>query len=643
MSVSQQGHYIIGTAGHVDHGKTALIKALTGAETDRLKEEQKRGISIELGFAKLDLGDGDVAGIVDVPGHEKFIPQMLSGIAGIDLVLLVVDANEGVMPQTREHLQIMNLLQLKNGIIVISKCDLVEPDWLDIVEEEIREQVAGTFLAQAPCCRVSALQGNGLEPLLETIRDQLRFVEPRDPHGAIRLPVDRCFSLSGFGTVVTGTLVSGTVATGDTLEVLPAGVQTRVREVQVHDKPVDIVSAGQRVALNLAGVNRDQIPRGSVIAQPGLFSACSRLDVRLQLLDDAPRALKFRDPLHFHLGTGRSVARLILLDREQLNPGEEVLAQLVLDRPLLAHRGDRFILRSYSPMVTIGGGLVIDHEPQKHKRFRPEIIEQLSELASGDLGFWLQKLDELQIARIKELEKQTGNSREQLQKGLERLCASGQLEQLGDQWVLCERVRSWTLAIPQLVAKYHQQFPLHHGIPRATLQSQISEKLAPKGFEVLLQRALNAGTVVQRRDLLALPKWEPQLGEQQRQALDALDLLFSTAGFGVKNNNEVVAQLGLDVEESEAYFNYLALEGKLVRLNQESSLSNESYGLALHELRQILSESKDGFALAAFRDRLGSSRRLIQALLEHFDSLKYTRRVGDKRVVWQLPASEKDK
>ena len=381
-----QGHFIIGTAGHVDHGKTALIRALTGVETDRLKEEQKRGISIELGFARLDLGHGQVAGVVDVPGHEKFIPQMLSGIAGIDLVLLVVDANEGVMPQTREHLQIMDLLQLKNGILVISKCDLVEPDWLDIVEEEIRDQVAGSFLEKAPCCRVSALNGEGLDELRETIRQQLKKVEPRDARGVVRLPVDRCFSISGFGTVVTGTLVSGTIKVGESLEVLPAAVPARVRELQVHDQQVNEVCAGQRVALNLAGISRDQIPRGSVVGTPGLFRSSRRIDVRLRLLADAPRPLKFRDPVHLHLGTARCVANAVLLDRDELKPGEEVIAQLVLDQPLLAHRGDRFIVRSYSPMVTIGGGLVIDSEPQKHKRFRPEVIRRLEDLASGTSG-----------------------------------------------------------------------------------------------------------------------------------------------------------------------------------------------------------------------------------------------------------------
>ena len=634
--MAEPGHFIIGTAGHVDHGKTALIRALTGVETDRLGQEKERGISIELGFAPLDLGNGRIAGVVDVPGHEKFIPQMLSGIAGIDLVLLVVDANEGVMPQTREHLQIMQLLQLKNGILVISKCDLVEPDWLDIVEEEIREQVVGTFLEKAPCCRVSSITGEGLPNLMEVIREQLRQVPPRDSSGAVRLPVDRCFSISGFGTVITGTLNSGRIKVGDTLEILPAAIIARIREVQVHDKQVAEVFAGQRVALNLSGVTRDQVPRGSVVGTPGLYRASQRIDVRLQLLKEAPRVVKFRDPVHFHLGTGRSVARVVLLDRDEMSPGDEVLAQMALDRPLLAHRGDRFIIRSYSPMVTIGGGVVIDAEPQKHKRFRNEVTQRLNDLASGDLGFWLQKLDELEVARLRDLEKQTGTGRDQLLQGLEKLKAAGQVELLAEQWVIADRVRSWKQQLPQIVVRYQQQHHLRHGIPRATLQAHLAEKLAPKGFEVLLQWALDEKLIVRNRDLVATPDWHPQPTAEETLILKKLEQHFHAAEFQVKNNQEVLIQLGLDGLDSEAYFSYLVLEGSLIRLNQESSLHMESFHKA-EKLLVNMFQHQETVTLAEFRDKLGSGRKLIQALLELFDSYKYTRRTGEARVAWQLP------
>jgi selenocysteine-specific elongation factor len=634
--VAEPGHFIIGTAGHVDHGKSALIRALTGVETDRLGEEQKRGISIELGFAPLDLGNGQIAGVVDVPGHEKFIPQMLSGIAGIDLVLLVIDANEGVMPQTREHLQIMQLLQLKKGILVLSKCDLVEPDWLDIVEEEIRDQVIGTFLEKAPCCRVSAITGEGLTDLMEVIREQLSQVAPRDSSGAVRLPVDRCFSISGFGTVITGTLNSGQIKPGDTLEILPSAVMARVRDAQVHDKQVPTVFAGQRVALNLSGVTREQVPRGSIIGTPGLFRASQRIDVRLKLLKDAPRVLKFRDPVHLHLGTGRSVAKVVLLDREEMAPGDEALVQVALDQPLLAHRGDRFIIRSYSPMITIGGGVVIDAEPQKHKRFRSEVTQRLSDLASGDLGFWLQKLDELEVARIKDLEKQTGTGREQLLQGLEKLKQAGQVELFAEQWVIADRVRSWKQQLPQIVAGYQQQHHLRHGIPRATLQSRLAEKLAPKGFEVLLQWALGENLIVLNRDLIATPDWQPQPTAAETRILEKIEQYFRASGFQVKNNKDVLIQLGLDGLDSDVYFSYLVLEGSLVRLNQESSLHMESYRMAEKLLVDIF-QQQETMTLAEFRDKLGSGRKLIQALLELFDSQKYTRRTGENRVAWQLP------
>ena len=630
------GHYIIGTAGHVDHGKTALIRALTGAETDRLREEQKRGISIELGFARLDLGNGQVAGVVDVPGHEKFIPQMLSGIAGIDLVLLLIDANEGVMPQTREHVEIMELLQVKNGILVISKADLVEEDWLDIIEEEIRDQVAGTFLAAAPCCRVSALEKTGLDHLLAVIRDQLARVPARDASGAVRLPVDRCFSISGFGTVITGTLNSGTIRTGDSLEILPAGISARVRELQVHDQPVDEAFAGQRVAINLSGVGRDQVPRGSVVGTRGLFRPSERLDIHLSLLATAPRALKFRDPVHLHLGTGRAVARVILLDRDELDPGQEAYAQLSLDQPILAHRGDHFIIRSYSPMVTIGGGVIIDSEPRKHKRFRPEIIKRLHDLSSGDLGFWLQKLEELQIARIKELEKQTGTGRDQLSAGLHQLAQAGEVIVLGDQWVTAGLVRSWKQRIPDLVQDYQAHNHLLHGMPRATLQAQLSDKLVAKSFDVLLQDVLEEGSLVHHGEVLATPGWQPQPSAEEQQDLDRILEVLKREGFAVKNNREIFLQLGIASDRIESYLTYLAMEAQIVRLNQESTLARPVYDKAERQLIVLL-QQQDAFTLAEFRDVIGSGRKLTQAILEYFDARKYTRRSGDQRVAWQLP------
>ena len=370
--------HIIGTAGHVDHGKTVLINTLTGVNTDRLKEEQVRGISIDLGFAPFTLPDGSVAGVIDVPGHERFIHNMLAGIGGIDLVLLVVDVNEGVMPQTREHLQILELLKIPRGILVLTKCDMAEEEWIDIVEEEVREILAGTFMANAPCCRVSAIRGSGIPELTAEIQQILQKLPPRDEDGPTRLPIDRHFTVSGFGTVVTGTLLSGKIGVGDTVEVLPPGEAVRVREIQVHGRKSDVAHAGQRVALNLAGLERANLQRGAIVGTGGFYSLAERIDARLTLLPEAPRPIKFRDPIHLHLGTARVTARVILLDRDELEPGESALVQFLLDTPLVAHRQDRFIVRSYSPMTTIGGGLVIDPNPVKHRRFRQEVMLALA-------------------------------------------------------------------------------------------------------------------------------------------------------------------------------------------------------------------------------------------------------------------------
>ncbi|PLX95974.1 MAG: selenocysteine-specific translation elongation factor [Desulfuromonas sp.] len=627
---------IIGTAGHVDHGKTALIRALTGIETDRLGEEKERGISIKLGFAPLKLPDGQIAGVIDVPGHEKFIPQMLAGVASIDLVLMVVDANEGIMPQSREHLQIMQLLEVKRGILVLNKCDLVEPDWLDIVEEEIREQVEGTFLEGAPCCRVSALTGEGIPELLKTITEQMEKLNARDSSGPVRLPVDRCFSISGFGTVITGTLLSGTVHVGDNLELLPGMIPARVRDVQVHGESVSAAYAGQRVALNLSGIAKDQVPSGSVVGTSGLFRATQRIDVRLKLLKNAPKPLKFRDPVHFYLGTARAVGEVALLDRDEMKQGDEVLAQIHLDRPLMAHRQDLFIIRSYSPMTTIGGGHVIDSEPVKHRRFRKDVLQRLEELESGEQGFWLQKLDDLTCARLRDMERQTGSSREQLREGLERMVADGWAVQLADQYAVVEKVRSWKQQLPELVASYHADNPLLHGIPRATLKGKLPDALATKGFEILLQEAVDAGQLVVRGDLVATPDWKPEPNEKQQRLLDRLENAFKKGGMQVKNRNETLEKLDLEGYDPDPLFLWLTVEKRLIRLNPESYIHSSFYKDALEKLRAHFSNNEK-LTLAEFRDLIGSNRKLTQGLLEHFDGCKYTRRAGDERVAWDLP------
>ena len=629
-------HFIIGTAGHVDHGKTALIRALTGTETDRLKEEKERGISIDLGFASFRLPGGEIAGVVDVPGHERFIHNMLAGVGGMDLVLLVIDVNEGVMPQTREHLAILQLLGIERGILVLTKCDLAEADWIDIVEEEVREEVAGTFLENAPCCRVSALTGDGLPQLVATICEQLKGISPKDADGPLRLPVDRHFTVSGFGTVVTGTLISGSVTGGDSVEVLPPGEVVRVREIQVHGRKTERASAGQRVALNLAGLDRARIERGAVVGTPGFFEQTGRLDARLTLLPTAPRPLKFRDPVHFYLGTARVVGLVALLDRDRLEPGESALVQIHLDRPLVAHRRDRFIIRSYSPMTTIGGGVVVDPAPAKHRRFRAEVMAALKELESGEKSFLLQKLAEHEVLRLKELEQLAGLGQERIRDHLETLLGQGQAIQLGEQWLTAATLRSWRHRVSQGLQTYHAAHPHLPGMPRASVKGLLPAALTPKAFDALLEQMVAAGELAAGEEHLARPGFAPHLSAAQERLVEGIAEAYREAGAQAKNRQEMLDRLGIAPAAAEEIFAYLFAQGRLVRLNAESFLDAATYDQALALLRAHFA-AQPTLTLAEFRDRLGSSRKLVQALLEYWDGLKYTLRRGDERVAWKLP------
>lgn len=377
-------HIIIGTAGHIDHGKTTLIKALTGRNTDRWEEEQRRGITIDLGFTWFDLPGGDRAGIIDVPGHEKFINNMVAGVVGMDLVLLVVAADEGIMPQTREHMDILNLLGIEKSIIVLNKCDLVEEDWLELVEEEIKEELAGTFLEKAPVVRVSAATGEGLPHLVEVIqRMSEEEVEEKDTSTIPRLPIDRAFSLSGFGTIITGTLLSGTITKEDTLEMYPIGKTSKIRSIQVHGEDVDKCYAGQRVAINLSNIKKREIRRGCVLAPPDSMKNTDLLDVKMRILDSSMRVLTNHTRLHLFTGTSEILCRAVLLDKEEIGPGESGYVQLRLEEELAVKKGDKFVVRFYSPMETIGGGVILEPNPSVHRRFQQQVIEDLERKESG--------------------------------------------------------------------------------------------------------------------------------------------------------------------------------------------------------------------------------------------------------------------
>ena len=636
---------IIGTAGHVDHGKTVLIKALTGVDTDRLREEKKRGISIDLGFAPLELPGGRLAGIVDVPGHERFIHNMLAGAAGMDLVLLVVDATEGIMPQTKEHLQILELLGLRQGIVVITKIDLVDAEWQELIREEIAEGLAGTFLAAAPVQAVSAFTGEGVGELKELIGSITNDLPLRDGSGPLRLPVDRSFTIAGFGTVITGTLFQGSVRLGDRVEIVPPGLETRVRNIQVHEHEQQEARAGQRVALNLAGIEKTEVRRGSVVVSPGRFRLTGLLDLSLSLLPEAPRPLKNLDPVHLFLGTARVVATVLLLDCEELGPGEKCFAQGRLSAPLIADRGDRFIIRSYSPMTTIGGGEVLDPSPSRHRRFRRASFAHLAELerapeAGGDEAFVCRKLSELIIADPARLALETRLDEKKLEDLLEGLLRERAVEKLGRSYLARESLVHWERRVLQELDNYHRRQPLLPGISRAQLKGVLPGELGLREYDLFLERLQQEGRIQLRGELVSENGFLPRPTAEAEIELERLTGIYAEASFQPPTVKEALERAAISDRDQESYYSYLVNCGDLIKINEQLFFHRETYEQAIALLRRHFATAGT-ITLAQFRDLTGSSRKIVQPLLEHFDYLKLTRRVGDHRVPVKIAEPER--
>ncbi|WP_422444627.1 selenocysteine-specific translation elongation factor [Thermoanaerobacterium sp. DL9XJH110] len=629
---------ILGTAGHIDHGKTTLIKALTGINTDRLKEEQKRGITIDLGFAHFTLPSGRRVGIVDVPGHEKFIKNMLAGAGGMDMVLMVIAADEGVMPQTREHLNILKLLNVSRGITVITKKDAVDEEWLELVIEEVKEQLKGTFLENAPIIPVSSVTGEGLKELVEAIDKICRVEFPRDLESPFRLPVDRVFTLQGIGTVVTGSLISGTVKVGDDVEIYPMGKKSRVRSIEVHGQSVDFALAGQRTALNLADVKKEDMERGNVIAPPGSLLAVTGAYAYLKLLEEAPKPVKNRERVRFHTGTKEALARLVLMEGEELSPGGESFVLIQLEEPVTCAYKDYFVIRSYSPATTIGGGRILFINPKRlRKGAREKGQAALAAALNGDLEDFITGLVEYfgrEYMSLQEIRPYTAKSEKQVERAAKKLAGENKTVMINasGEKLIFSRAFYDTLTKEALamVEDYHKKFPLSEGIPKEEFRSRIN--LEPKIFEALLENWINEGGLESAGNAVKRKGFSIQLSEGQYEVYEKIQELFRQGGWTPPTLDEVLAAFPQKREKQvkEVLF-MLCNEGRLVKLSEEIFMSEEWIERALHLLQQFFVKNKE-LTVSAFRDMLGTSRKYALPLLEYMDSIKATRRVKNVRI-----------
>lgn len=623
---------VIGTAGHVDHGKSTLVKALTGINPDRLKEEQVREVTIELGFAWMTLPDGEEAGIVDVPGHRDFIENMLSGVGGIDAVVFVVAADEGVMPQTREHLAIVDLLQISGGVVALTKVDLVDdPAWLDLVEDDLRRLLGGTVLENAPIVRVSAVRGDGMTELVTEIENCLKDTPKRSDTGKPRLAVDRVFTIAGFGTVVTGTLIDGVLKIGDEVEILPSGLRGRVRGLQTHKKKEQSAQPGARTAVNVSGVEVEQIKRGDVVCKTGQYKPVSRMDVHFRLLPDASAGLRHNDEVKIFHGASESTARVRLLGAEELKPGGEGWLQLELSHALVAVRGDRYILRRPSPGETLGGGVVVDASPRRrHKRFDEQVLARLAQLLKGAPDDLLnQALLQSGPQSEKDLRAKVTLSVEDFTAGLVQLRDRGQVLSLpagtGGQagllaaapWLEAESRR-----LLNILDEYHQRNPLRAGIPREELKSRLKY---PAGiFAALLTRLAVDKQIQDEKGLLRRAGFAIRFSAEQKKQITVLLGAFVQTPNSPPTVKECEQAVGADVYDA------LLATGQLVQLTPEVVYRTEDYERLVSELKAWLTQ-KGSISVAEFRDHYQTSRRYALAFLEHMDQTGVTVREGDIR------------
>jgi selenocysteine-specific elongation factor len=630
-------HVILGTAGHIDHGKTALVKALTGVDTDRLKEEKERGITTELGFTFLDLPSGIQMGIIDVPGHEKFVKHMVAGVWGIDLVALIIATDEGVMPQTREHLDICRLLKVRKGLIILTKIDLVDQDLLGLVKEEVTEIVKDTFLKDAPILPVSSMTREGIPQLISALDDLSQEVEERSTDGLFRLPIDRVFVMKGFGTVVTGTVVSGILSVGGSVQILPSGVEAKVRTLQVYNRPVEKALAGQRAAVNLQGIETSAVERGDVLVHSRTLAPTRMLDVYIDYLPSAQRPLKNRTKQRFHIGTNLTSASIFLLDREELAPGESGFAQLRLEAPVVALPHDRFVIRGSGVIQTLGGGVVLDAHPARHKRNAPSVIEDLTILREGSHDQAIaQHISRSGMGGIAsdDLLKRVATSSSEVQRVVKKMIDKGEALLIDPEKMKVIDIRFYhqlgKMTLAQL-KEFHQRFPMKSGLAKEELRTKLPMEVDVKLFQILLNGLIKSKEILLEKDKLRLPTHQIS-SMDDKGLIKRVEEAVLKAGLQSPSPRELSEAWSEKEEGVQAVFEHLVHEGVLVKIKSGIYIHRVPFGDLKEELVSYLKKNKE-ITTPQFKEMTNASRKYAIPLIEYFDQIKLTIRLGEKRVL----------
>jgi selenocysteine-specific elongation factor len=627
---------ILGTAGHIDHGKSSLVKALTGTDPDRLKEEKERGITLDLGFASLDLPSGSRLGIVDVPGHEGLIRNMLAGVGGIDIVLLVIAADESVMPQTREHLAICDLLHVKMGLIALTKMDLVDKEWLGLVREEVREFVKGSFLEKAPIIPLSSRTGENLDLLKQELDKLAKEVAPKSPNGILRLPIDRVFTMKGFGTVITGTLLAGSVSQDQEVEILPRNITTKVRGIQSHGKAAPRAVAGQRTAVNLQGVEKDQLHRGDIIVTKVFFNPTRTIDASLSLLPGSARTLKTGMRVRFYNTTQEAIGRVTLVGKSELQPGDEGFVQFRFESPVVVQHGDRYILRFYSPVETLGGGMVLDPRPRRHKsRTMDQSLRNLAVLAEGSreeklalliAGRALAGMEENEVAATFSADKQD------ISAALTSLAGRKTIIRVDNLYVHASSLGDLEGRVLQLITEYHKANSLKPGLDKEELKGMLRLRLHPRLLSVTVDGMIKKKLLEAEGSKLRLPGFRPSLGKDTGGIKERIVEAIRKSGATPPVREELPELFQIPERDARDLLKMLADEGRISRVNDSIYLDRETLEAMRSDLTRYLQEKKE-ITIAEFRDLVRTSRKYAVPLMEYFDSQKLTQRVGDKRVL----------